>query len=226
MKTFGIAIAAAALIGAGSASAATLTFTGLSGEGGRFRNAPFYEAGFRVGNAPSSYGTGGANQALYLLSDGADFPREVMITNEAGRLFSVFSFDLAQGPQYGIISGGESWGPYTPAKFNNVRLTGFLNGQVVSTVYLASWVEPGTNSYPRTFTAIDLGNAFRDIDAFEIAAITPWNSPGADGITCIDFPCSTFHIDNVQLAPVPLPAAGLLLVGGLAAIAALRRRRT
>jgi hypothetical protein len=35
-----------------------------------------------------------------------------------------------------------------------------------------------------------------------------------------------FYIDSISVAPVPVPAAGLLLLGALGGLAALRRRRT
>lgn len=45
------------------------------------------------------------------------------------------------------------------------------------------------------------------------------------GGECEDFRCSELDIDNVELAPIPLPLPAALLAGGMGALVLLRRRR-
>lgn len=48
-------------------------------------------------------------------------------------------------------------------------------------------------------------------------------------VTTAEFPTSTsfdgYDVSKVSIAPVPLPAGGLMLLGGLGGLAALRRRK-
>lgn len=49
----------------------------------------------------------------------------------------------------------------------------------------------------------------------------PWGPIGSGGTTSFD----GYDVDSISVAPVPLPAAGLMLLAGLGGFAALRRRK-
>lgn len=72
------------------------------------------------------------------------------------------------------------------------------------------------------------GEAFRDLDKLTVSALRP--DIARIGGECFDAPCAHFELDNLVLAPVPLPAAVWLFVSGIAALAAaggaFRRPRT
>lgn len=57
------------------------------------------------------------------------------------------------------------------------------------------------------------------VDSMRISAVLP------DG-QCWNYPCGHFNIDNVTLAPVPVPAAGLLLLGAIGGIGFVARGRS
>lgn len=75
-----------------------------------------------------------------------------------------------------------------------------INGQSFSSGLTALATNLVNRNYVKTFTIRASGSFVGDLDDFKLSAIT--------------------------VAPVPVPAAGLLLVGALGGLAALRRRKT
>ena len=73
-----------------------------------------------------------------------------------------------------------------------------------------------------------LGTPFRDLTAVTISILSspvPLFRTLPDGTYAqCGVPCSHFKIDNVELAPVPLPAGLPLAVLGIGALWGLRRR--
>lgn len=135
-------------------------------------------------------------------------------------------------PQRGSIDG------YT--LFSSERLTfTFATDMIWNSITLGGWDEDddlrltydgNTDTYgPGGNSTINLGGV-----TSRFLTVTAYGEPGVDGIDC-EFVC--FNLDgkydiftvasiNVSdVAAVPLPAAGLLLVGAIGGLAAIRRRK-
>ena len=92
-------------------------------------------------------------------------------------------------------------------------------------------VRDGTTIFEHQFYVGDIGQVYTyvfptgvdfRVDALTVRSIFPPNLPQTpSNDACGGEPCGHFSIDNVTLAPVPLPASALLLVGGLATIGGL-----
>jgi hypothetical protein len=76
---------------------------------------------------------------------------------------------------------------------------------------------PFFNNGPGTFTFA--GGSFDTIRLIDVTLTLP-PGPGNSG------PTGGFDVDSISVSPVPLPAGGLLLIGALGGLAALRRRKT
>jgi hypothetical protein len=201
------AVAAAISFGAvAPASAATMTFDTLADEGAQL--STYAENGITAkafGGALAYYGQAGfahIDDSGTGFASGADF--------SMGGLFDAVGFSL--------VSLGYNFfdppGPYT----DNIVVSGFLGNTLVSTAtFLLSDIAGTTQS-------ILLGQGFTGLSKLRIELLYPVNTAYCDA------PCGHFDLDSVTLnatgpAPVPLPAAGLLLLGAGLAMGGLRLRR-
>jgi hypothetical protein len=105
----------------------------------------------------------------------------------------------------------------------NVLVQGFRDGALVSNLMF----NMGPSPDPYT---VALGSVFNDLSSLVIGILYPSLAqfqplPAGSRIDpCA--PCSHFNIDNVTLAPVPLPASLPLAASGLAILGFLTRRRS
>ncbi len=120
-------------------------------------------------------------------------------TNVAGRITTLASFSYVAGLQYELafLYGKNGIGSETLS---------FGFGDWSGSLSLAAGALPGFSSAVFSFTALTSGTS----------GLFFQNSGGDNQGTLLD---------NVQLSVVPLPASGLMLIGGLAALAAFRRRK-
>ncbi|KAB2886239.1 MAG: hypothetical protein F9K34_03060 [Albidovulum sp.] len=194
------------------ASARTVTFDYLSpayydSHGGL--DLPYVENGVTVtstdpfGGILSEFTMAGA---LHIDDAPAGFTEGVIFTT--GSTFDVLGFSF--------VSLGFAFFDEAPTVTGSILIRGFLDGVQV--------VRDHVTMSPVFGTAQDivLDSAFAGLDAFSIELIYP------DTRANCDAPCGHIELDSISfggIAPVPLPASGLLLGAGVLAIAAWRRRR-
>ncbi len=199
MKTLNTILAAGAIaLSAGAASAATVTFSALPGAA--IKNP---DATLITGNVYENVvGTAGTLRRSPWESDGSS----VTHTAPDAWYTSVSANSTATYNVGRSISASFVWG--SPDTYNTLEF--LLGGSVVDTVVFSGLenIDPasfGLNSALATFTDIT-GDLF---DAIRFSSST-----------------NAFEFANLEVAPVPLPAAGLMLLAGLGGFAAVRRRKT
>lgn len=210
IRGFGNAIAAALLCCATMAEANTVTFDNLpsyfdvlsSGTTG----SPYVENGVTV---TSTQATGvlawdTAPGLAHIDDSGTDFTSGLMFT--MGSAFDAVSFTLTS-------LGYDFWDIPDPLS-DNIFVTGLVGGATVAT---ASFTLSDIYLDVQTFL---LGSAFTGLDALLIELNYPVNSAACGA------PCGHFDLDEVVLAPVPLPASALLLGGALLGFGFFRRRQS
>ena len=210
LSRFGNAIAAALLLCAPVAEANTVTFDNLPSyfdvlDAGT-TGSPYVENGVTV-TSTQPFGVLAWDTApglAHIDDSGTDFTSGLMFT--MGRAFDAVSFTLNS---LGYDFSGTP-GPLS----DNIFVTGLAGGSAVAT---ASFTLSDIYQDVQTFL---LGSAFTGLDALLIELDYPVNTASCGA------PCGHFDLDEVVLAPVPLPAAGLLLGGALLGFGALRRRRS
>lgn len=175
--------------------AATMTFSGLSATG-CYAATTYSEANILAsGNGDI---TGWTNNGVVHLDDGGSSCASDIEFTMASR-FNAVSFD--------VISGGFD----TPAPYENIEVRGILNGTVIVEQFFKM-----SEAFGETKT-FELGAAFVGLDRFSIRVL------GNINYSCS--PCGHFDLDNVVLAPVPLPASFPLMLVGLVGFGVWRRKR-
>jgi hypothetical protein len=208
---------------AGMAPAATMTFNNYDFATADFMARNYTEAGITAkGNAPliESFGRGGGN-SLYLADGGWGGPN--LLTFSMATLFDAISFDLTPS-LFNYFVANPLTGKAERSSFVNVRVQGYdASGVVASLAFdMGSLIEAKTYS---------LGSAFKNLTSL-VVGFGPTPGFGASlpvgpnsEARCTDSPCSRYRLDNVTLAPVPLPAALTLMLSALGEMAFVARRR-
>lgn len=201
-----ILAAAAMLLATTAAPAATMTFANLPDEGAQLLG--YSENGIKAKAIGGVVAYEGQTGFAHLDDSGTGLASGLDFTT--GGLFDAASFDL-------VSWGYNFWFPPGPLS-DNILVTGFLNGSVVSQ---ASFILSDIAGSLQSFT---LGSAFAGIDRFRIELLYPVN------VAMCDAPCGHLDLDSVTLngvgpALVPLPAGGLLVGTGMIALMSAGRRR-
>lgn len=200
-----------------SASAATMTFNNLwdYANNDYYSGSTYTEDGITVtGNNELGYWS---STSLHM--DDFYYPSSSLATFTMGSRFSAVGFDLsADGFDYFVCDAAHNC---TNPTYQNVLVQGYRNGSVVASLLF------DMGAALQTFPVM-LGGAFNNLSALSIEVFVPDNlftnhPPG--GYADCNSPCSHFTVDNVTLAPVPLPAALPLAAMGFGLLAMTARRR-
>jgi hypothetical protein len=208
----------AGLFAGATASASTMTFSGLPLP----PTTPLttYSENGITATGNSFIDAFGMPQSAHLDDGGTGLASMIAFTLSGGGLFNTVSFDLSSaGFNYHVCPDNTLQNCITQT-YANVQLTGYRNGSLVASTLFDMSLSNGL---------ISPGSLFRNLDTFIIGfGPFPFEGTLANGnvAECTDTPCSHYDIDNVTLSAVPLPAAGGLMLAALAGIAATTRRRS
>ena len=221
MKLF---FAAVAVCLASAASATTITFD----YGGP--SSDTHIGGFTYQG--TSQGFSFQYEAVYALGPYLNFHDDSGLLSSTiqavnGSKFDVLSMDLrgisrvqktGAGPKpvYGTPEH-KQWLNSGVAPDPTLTFTGLVNGTAVASQTFG----------PTALSTVNFSSAFKAIDQLLIKLNIPTDikfieQAGSDTAWCPSW-CANFIVDNVTVAPVPLPASGLLLFGALAGLMGYRR---
>lgn len=201
----------------GPAQAATMGFDNLSTFASDFTGKQYSENGIKaVGNGPLFESYFRSTDQLYMADGGWGGPTAVTFT--MGSLFNAISFDLTPS-LFDYVIRNTNTGAVTSATYANVRVAGFNSAGLAAELVF----NMGTVLQQQTYV---LGAAFANLTSLVIGFEYPkLGKVGRNLVAECVAPCSRYRLDNVTLAPVPLPAALPLMLSALVGFAAIARRR-
>ena len=205
------------------APAATMTFDNYDFATSNLTAKTYVEAGITAkGNAPlfESFGRGFGN-SLYIADGGWGGPNFIGFTMAS--VFNAVSFDLTPSLFNYFVTNTKS-GAENRGTFVNVRVEGFgADGlKAVTSFNMGALLQSKTYLLGTAFTNLTgLVIGFEPTAGFNVPVQVGPNRVGR----CTDAPCSRYRIDNVTLAPVPLPATLGLMLSTLFGLSILARRR-
>ena len=212
-----IAVAALVLSQTGISSAATMGFDYLSTFSSDFTGRTYEENGIKATtNGPLFESFFRSPDSLYLANSGWGGATKVTFTT--GSQFNATSFDL-QPSVFDYVIRNTKTGRIRQASYRNVHVAGYSDSGLA--VELA--FNMGKVMSPQT---VLLGEAFSNLTSLVIGFKEPkLGKIGRNRVAECSAPCSRFRLDNVALAPVPLPAGLGLMATALAGLAFVTRRR-
>lgn len=135
--------------------------------------------------------------------------------------FDATSFDLPGKTSYAqSCTEPDGGGDCVPLGFPNLTVRGYRDGALVAQDVFDMFAVGLTYVF---------GEAFADLDSLvlSVGGSVFSGDPGDGYAWCYNSPCTEISLDNVTLsavAPVPLPAAGWMLVAALGGLVAMRRK--
>lgn len=213
MRTFFSALLIAGFASTAGASTIHIGFDDVLPETGEGPVDDFYEDGFLFRGNIQSWGRGGD---VHLDDSGTQFYPSIDIS--APFSFAPRSITFFAAGQLGYLivpCGPEGETCEIPYEAQDIAVSGYRGGVRVAYDIFTSGLDGGPGK-------IFFSDAFSGIDAFRFE-LTLENTP--DNYECLGGPCTHMTVFEMELAAVPLPASGALMIGALAAGIALRRRR-
>lgn len=194
------------------ASAATMTFDYID----RDAYLDFYEEDGITAVGDGAFGEYAVN-VQHMDDMGTAAPSEIRFSMR--RTFDALGFDLLP-VAFDYTLCNMDTDECTKPTWQNVRIEGYRAETMVASLSLDMSLLDTAR--------ITFGPQFRRIDTLLIGFNIPplWDELGEPMFADCGYPCSHFEIDNVTLAPVPLPAAGGLAALGVGLLGVLARRRT
>lgn len=202
---------------ASAAPAATMGFDNLAQFANDFSGKSYIEDGIKAtGNAPLFESYYRSTNSLYLADSGWGGSSKVTFT--MANLFNAVSFDLTASMFEYYIRNTKT-GASVLSSFANVRVSGYnATGLAAELVF-----NMGTVMKQKTYL---LGTAFSNLSSLVIGFEDPFiGKVGRNKVAECFAPCSQYRIDNVTLAPVPVPAGLPLMLTAMAGMAFVSRRR-
>jgi hypothetical protein len=215
-KSLFLCIAGIALaLSAPSSRAATVTFDGLPEL--LVDGAPWFEDGVTVTGDGRDLGAFAIPDAAHLDDSGTGYTSRLDFTMALPFVpieFRVFGMGTRYLTDFECLDIGCPYAPY-----DNLLVRTFRGGIVTFEDRL--YAGDGGDIWTYTFPELE------PVDLLRIVNVLPdVDEMDGDGPFCVNYPCGHFSIDNVKLAPIPLPATApmLLLAGGLMLLARRKRR--
>jgi hypothetical protein len=175
----------------------------------------YAEDGIRATARNGALGSFSTRGSFHMDDSGSAYPSSVVFALETGRRFDPLGLELLPignflVPNLEVLASEVCDWPFcTP--YDNLLLEGFRDGEPVASQALYM----GTEN-----RRLDFAPAFSALDELRVTARRP-EPLGLPGV-CPDAPCAHFDLDDLELAPVPLPAAAWFLLTALAALAGVR----
>ena len=188
------------------AQAATMTFDNLVD--------PLASTYFEDGITVSGNGELGVYGAGHV--DAANSPAPSRLTFTTGARFNALSFDITPvGFDYFICKGDAACVNRT---YRNVSVSGYRGSDLVASLLFN--MGELTSAY-----AVLLGERFTNLTSLVIEAVMPEFPTRPRVFGDCEENCSDFDIDDITLAPVPLPAGLPLAASALGILGLLARRK-
>ncbi len=115
-----------------------------------------------------------------------------------------------------------------------LTFTGVRNGATVATQSIGpTQTQFTSDSVIPKLKKLRLSSGFSHIDQLILTVNNPISGPywndlydpfGPNTVWCNDW-CASYRVDNLKVSAVPLPASGLLLIGAIAGLFGIKRRR-
>lgn len=216
MKKFLTALALV-IAQASAASSATMAFDHLSTFANDFQGKKYTENGIvATGNGPMFESYYRSVNQLYLANSG--WGGSTAVTFTMNSIFNAVSFDLTPSVFDYFIRNTKT-GAVGASSYSNVRVAGYNSAGIVAELVF----NMGTIMTQKTYS---LGAAFSNLSRLVIGFQDPvLGNVGGNKVAECFAPCSRYRLDNVILAPVPLPAGMVLMLTALAGMAVATRRR-
>ena len=149
------------------------------------------------------------------------------ITNAFGAgdgAFFELGFDAVVEFQFGNPTGQSFFGPGSLIEVTFGNADNFLEAVLIE-VGISGDAGSFITADPNPFLNNSGSSSFTFAGIFDTVRLTDLTAALFPDSNSTNSPTGGFDVDSIGVSPVPVPAAGLLLVGSLGGLAALRRRR-